>query len=170
MASVPELQLAGWGFGLNLVWEAIQTPLYADAYRELSYLAWTRLHCTLGDVLILLVCFWGTALLFGGRDWIVARGVVPAMTFVALGLLYTTWSEWWNAGIRGTWSYSPSMPTLWGLGASPLLQWIVVPFLVLALVRRRAGAAPRSTGGPRRSSERANSGSRGESHPGTGGN
>lgn len=165
LASAPELRLASWGFGLHLAWEAIQTPLYADADRDLSYLAWTRLHCTLGDVLILLACFWGTALLFGGRDWIVAGGVPPALTFVALGVAYTSWSEWWNAGIRGNWSYAPSMPTLWGIGASPLLQWIVVPFLVWLLVRRRADAALRSTGRCRQRPRGADSGSQRESYP-----
>jgi hypothetical protein len=169
LASAPELRLASWGFGLHLAWEAIQTPLYADADRELSYLTWTRLHCTLGDVLILLACFWGTALLFGGRDWIVAGGVPPMLAFVALGIAYTFWSEWWNAGIRENWTYAPSMPTLWGIGASPLLQWVVVPFLVWLLVRLRADAAPRSTAERRQSSQGVDSGSRSESYPETGG-
>jgi len=167
LASAPKLRLASWGFGLHLAWEAIQTPLYADADRELSYFAWTRLHCTLGDVLILVACYWGTALLFGGRDWIVAGGVPPVLTFVALGVAYTLWSEWWNAGIRGNWSYAPSMPTLWGIGASPLLQWVVVPFLVWLLVRRRTGVAPRSMDECRQSSRGADSEFRRESNPET---
>ncbi len=59
-----EIAVIGWGFVLNLVWELAQSPLYADHATGWGYIAWTRVHCTLGDVLILLGAFWATAAVF----------------------------------------------------------------------------------------------------------
>lgn len=81
--------LIGWGFALNLVWEFGQTPLYADSGNGLRYLLWTRIHCTVGDVLILLGAFWLTALLVRTRRWPMTKGWPAAATLLAAGLAYT---------------------------------------------------------------------------------
>ncbi len=88
----PELRLIVWGYGLNALWEALPSPLYSDFDRALSYLVWSRLHCTGGDVMILLAAFWATSALFRTRSW-PGRGGLPSAVFVGLGLAYTVWSE-----------------------------------------------------------------------------
>jgi len=118
----PEVRLAVWGF------------LYSDSNRGLGYLVWTRLHCTGGDVLILLAAFWATSLLFRTRSWS-GRGSLPAAVFVGLGLAYTVWSEIHNAQIVRTWAYAPNMPLLYGIGLAPLLQWLVIPTALVFLLR-----------------------------------
>jgi hypothetical protein len=52
-----------------------------------------------------------------------------------LGVGYTLYSEWINVSVKGSWAYAPFMPTLpvIGTGLSPLLQWIIVPTLVLRI-------------------------------------
>lgn len=139
-----EARLAAWGFLLNLGWEFAQTPLYADSGQGLGYLAWTRVHCTLGDVLILLGGFWLTALAFRDRRWFLGRRHrVAAVLFVATGLLYTAWSEWFNTSLRAAWAYGPEMPRLFGLGLTPLLQWLLLPPILILLLQRRQRAAGR---------------------------
>ena len=133
----PEGPLVIWGLLGNLVWELAQSPLYADHARGVAYFLWTRIHCTVGDVLILLGAFWATALLHRARDWPRTRGAGAAATFIALGLAYTAWSEWLNTTVRGAWAYAPAMPRIAGIGLAPLLQWLVVPVLLLLLLRRR---------------------------------
>ncbi|MEO7795630.1 MAG: hypothetical protein ABIV06_12745 [Thermoanaerobaculia bacterium] len=133
---LPELLLASWGFALSLAWEIAQTPLYADAGRGLTYLGWTRLHCAVGDVLILMVAFWVTAGAFRDRFWIQERRPGAIALFVMSGLVYTIWSEWWNVAIARNWAYAEAMPTVFGIGVAPLLQWLVVPILAVTLVRR----------------------------------
>ncbi len=133
---VPERKLVQWGFGLNLAWELAQTPLYADSGRGLSYLAWTRLHCTVGDVLILLAAFWLTAGLHRSRHWYLDSIFLGGAAFSGIGLAYTTWSEWVNTSIRSSWTYQPEMPTIVGIGIAPLLQWILIPPVIVALLRR----------------------------------
>lgn len=136
-----EIPLVLWGFVLNLAWELAQSPLYADHGRGWGYLAWTRLHCTVGDVLILLGAFWATAAAYRSWRWPVRHGNGAAATFLGAGLLYTAWSEWFNTAVRESWSYAPSMPTVLGLGLSPLLQWLVLPPLLVLILRASAKRA-----------------------------
>ncbi len=141
----PELRLAIWGFFLHLLWEIGHTPLYADSGRDLGYLAWTRAHCTLGDVLILLGAFWLTALVFRNRDWYLKRNLAPAALFVAAGLVYTLWSEWLNTSLRSAWAYRHEMPTVFGIGLTPLLQWLILPPLLVTILRRSESSLLRRT-------------------------
>ncbi len=144
LGGLPEVRLAVWGFLLNGLWEFLQSPLYADWHREWTYLLWTRLHCTAGDVLILLCSFWGSSVMFKTRHWMGGRPVVPVVVFVTFEFGYTVWSEWFNTGIRAAWGYSPTMPQVLGLGVTPLVQWVVVPILMVTLFR----AAERRRGSP----------------------
>ena len=66
-------------------------------------------------------------------------------TAIVLGTAYTIFSEWLNVAIRGTWSYTVAMPVLpWlGTGLTPLLQWLIVPGLALAIVGHRYRRARR---------------------------
>ena len=138
LADWPEVGLAGVGFVLNLPWELVHTPLYADVTGGAWWILWTRVHCTIGDVMILLGTFWITAALFRDRRWWAREQRAPLMVFVALGFAYTVYSEWHNTKVAGGWSYAPAMPVIFGIGLSPLLQWLVIPPLTIGLMRRRA--------------------------------
>lgn len=134
----PEMVLAGWGFILNGAWEVLHTPLYADATRDWFYLLWTRLHCTLGDVLILLSAFWIASLIARSRFWWTSRWATVLPVFLVTGLAYTAFSEWANTRLWEGWEYGPNMPRIFGLGVTPLLQWIVLPPLAVRLLARSA--------------------------------
>jgi hypothetical protein len=126
---------------LNLGWEVAHVRLYTlwdDA--QAGYIAFSVVHCTLGDVLI-----GGLALLLSLivlREGFVARwrwARIAAAT-AALGMIYTVFSEWMNIAILRSWTYSERMPTLTfgGLqvGVSPLLQWLFLPPMSLYFARR----------------------------------
>ena len=133
---LPELPVAGLAFGLNAVWEFLQSPLYADHGRELGYLLRTRLHCAGGDTLILLFAFGVTSLIFRSRHWLRDGRRGPTVLFVALGFAYTVWSEWFSTQVALSWQYAESMPRVFGIGLTPLAQWLAIPFL-LALIFRK---------------------------------
>lgn len=133
---VPEVRLTAWGLLLNAAWEFLQSPLYTDHRRGLLYIVWTRFHCTGGDALILLGAFWGTSILFRGRYWWARPRRAALVLFVLLGLAYTAWSEWYNTQVRHAWEYAEAMPRWFGLGLSSLLQWLLLPPSILALLRR----------------------------------
>lgn len=99
----PEGTLVLYGFLINLAWEFGQSPLYADHIRGASYVLWTRFHCTVGDVLIFLGCFWLTALWFRTRFWFVSDRPFSTAVFVLFGMGYTIWSEWYNTQVVHSW-------------------------------------------------------------------
>jgi hypothetical protein len=55
---------------------------------------------------------------------------------ISLGLAYTAFSEWYNVYEAKAWSYSPHMPLVGGIGVAPMLQWFVVPGLMIIAIRR----------------------------------
>lgn len=139
LLSVPEIPLTFSSFFFNFFWEMGQTPLYDDVPRK-TYLQIliSRLHCTLGDVLILLSAFWIVAWFTNNRNWVTLFRPQHLLSFTLLGLAYTVASEWVNIDIRSAWGYSPLMPRmpLIGTGLTPFLQWLILPTVVAGTSRR----------------------------------
>lgn len=128
----------------HLAWEIVQFPLYTIWFEgKPSEIMFAILHCTGGDLLIVMSTLVAALLVFG-RGWptdrVAHRNVM--VTAIALGLCYTVFSEWLNVSVRGTWAYSPWMPRIppFGTGLTPFLQWIVVPAGAFLLVRRRVAS------------------------------
>ena len=126
----------------NLVWEALQIPLYTiwwtGTRREIAVAV---IHCTGGDIVIS-----AAALLIGGLSarilgwkWFGPRMM---LTTVVLGVTYTVFSEGLNVEVWRNWSYSSAMPVLpWlGTGFAPVLQWLVVPGLAFAISDKATAA------------------------------
>ena len=67
------------------------------------------------------------------------------LTAIVLGTAYTIFSEWLHVAIRGTWSYTAAMPVVpfLGTGLTPLLQWLIVPSMALAVTGYRYRRARR---------------------------
>lgn len=133
----------------DLAWEAAHLPLYTlwrtGTTREKLFAV---IHCTLGDILIAVASLTFGLVLAGHRNWPGQRfGAVAALT-MALGLGYTGFSEWLNVVVRQSWAYSALMPVVpvlgFGVGASPLLQWVIVPALAFGLARRAAHGRQKS--------------------------
>lgn len=63
---------------------------------------------------------------------------MPGLPVLILnGVAYTNLSEWRNVYRLHSWAYSDSMPTLFGTGILPLVQWIAVPAVAVWIVRQR---------------------------------
>lgn len=119
---------------LHLVWEVAQLPLYTIGRTgSASEITFAVLHCTAGDVMIATLVLVTALVSFGSASW-PRNGFRPvAAAVVSLGFGYTVYSEWINTGVRKSWAYADSMPTLpvLGTGLSPLLQWLIVPAVAL---------------------------------------
>ena len=63
---------------------------------------------------------------------------LPVAIFVAVGILLTLGFEYYYTNISLRWTYADLMPLvpLFGIGLSPLLQWRIIPPLVVWLARR----------------------------------
>ena len=125
---------------LHLLWEILQLPLYTIWTAEpRAKQAFAVLHCTIGDVMIASLTLLIALALFGRAEWPSVGSKLVWLTTMVLGAGYTVYSEWLNVNVRGTWAYAPSMPTVpvIGTGLAPLLQWLIVPTLVLWIATAR---------------------------------
>ncbi len=127
---------AALAFVLNLAWEIAQVRLYtlwAEADR--LTVAWSLLHCSIGDVLIALALFALTGMALRRADWPASHPWTGGAMVVGGALAYTAWSEWYNVYRAGSWGYSASMPLIFGIGLSPLLQWLILPPVLVVAYR-----------------------------------
>ncbi|MEW6422653.1 MAG: hypothetical protein AB1511_13140, partial [Deinococcota bacterium] len=108
---LPEVRLLTLGLPLELAWEIVQYPLY-DVWHhsDWSYILYGLAHCTLGDLLILLVIHTLVAAFRRDRAWHRHRPVTSGLAFTLLGVGYTVFSEIYNVRIKETWGYTELMP------------------------------------------------------------
>ena len=137
----PEFNVMLFAFLLNYPWEFMQVPLFegmADQPHWEAVKVCTR--AALGDAVIMLIAYWAVAVLRRSRAWIAAPGrrsmwILRSIgVFIAVIIEWLALHGWWLA----SWRYSTAMPIVPGLGVGlvPVLQWVVVPSLVTALVGR----------------------------------
>ena len=135
----PELPVAYFSFALHFVWEFVQVPTYTGM-AEMAHWEAIKLcmSASFGDVGFALTAFWIASLAARRRNWILRPTRFPAAIFVAVGIGLTVGFEYYYTNISLRWTYSDLMPLVppFGTGLSPLLQWLVVPLLVVWLTRR----------------------------------
>ena len=123
-------------FVLNLTWEIAQVRLYTIwAAADGRSVAWALLHCSMGDVVIALAMFAVAGIALGRVDWPASHPWTGGAMVVLGAMGFTAWSEWYNVYRAGNWSYTASMPMLFGIGLSPLLQWLILPPIVVGAYR-----------------------------------
>ena len=148
-ADRPLLPFVALAIGLAAIahffWEAAQLPLYT-LWRTGTpgEIAFALIHCTGGDILITTVTL-AAAVAFARRFRWPPFGRRMVFTPIVLGAGYTIFSEWLNVEIRRTWSYIVAMPVVpfLGTGLTPLLQWLIVPSMALAVTGYRYRRARR---------------------------
>jgi len=140
LVDLPEINVALFASLLNLVWEFGQVPLYRDLPSQ-GHWASIKLcvRATAGDVVIAVVAFWVVAALVASRRWITAPSAVQFACFVGVGLAISTALEWMAIHVQARWAYGTSMPMVPVLrvGLAPVLQWVIVPPLVVWFVKRQ---------------------------------
>ena len=125
-----------WMFALNLAREILQVPLYTLPSAPFAfYTTYSVVHCTLGDGLIASAVYVGAGLVAGWR-WPHVAPLRGLAVLLPLGFAYTAYSEWRNVYVVGAWGYDPTMPTVFGIGLSPLAQWLASPPIAVWLTRR----------------------------------
>jgi amino acid transporter len=123
-------------FVLNLMWEIAQVRLYTIwAEADGVSVAWALFHCSLGDVVIALAMFALAGMMLRRADWPAPRPWAGGAIVVLGAMAFTAWSEWYNVYRAGSWSYTASMPTIFGIGLSPLLQWLILPPVLVVAYR-----------------------------------
>lgn len=127
--------LAVLAFALHFVWEMGHARWFATM-NELPFwtaTAWCA-RAALWDVAISAAAYLAAALAARNARWIGKPSPLPIAVYLVLGLAITVVVER-SALATGRWRYASDMPTIAGIGLSPILQWIVVPLLIVAAAR-----------------------------------
>ncbi len=121
---------------LNFAWEMSQAPWFASM-RGLPFWRATLLcaRAALGDVVIAAIAFAFAAAVAKSLAWPVnRRAALATVVFILTGLAISAAYE--GIALRsGKWRYESRMPTLFGLGLLPLLQWCLLPIAEVMLFR-----------------------------------
>jgi len=138
--NAPEINISIFGFLLNFIWEIWQVPLF-QSMDNLTHFEAT-IGCTraaVGDVVILLVAFWIIALTARSRSWIIQPTTIQVTGFIAIGIVITVVVEAIAIHVLNRWQYATAMPTLpiLGTGITPILQWLIIPPIIVSLMLRR---------------------------------
>jgi hypothetical protein len=120
-------------FLLNLAWELIQLPLYKNAVYNFSHIAFCAL-ATIADVLMVLLLYFGFALILKNLFWIQHVKLYQVAIVVLIGGAGAVLSEMRHLSL-GSWAYDDSMPLipLVNVGISPVLQFMLLPLIIYKL-------------------------------------
>ena len=139
LLDTPELNVALFAFLLHLPWEFWQVPFF-EGVAAAPY--WPAVKvCTraaAGDALIALLAFLVAAAAARSRSWILRPTWRSVCVYLATGLLVTAVIERLST-MWGRWTYGDAMPVVpvIDVGLLPLLQWTVLPPLIVWFVRRQ---------------------------------
>jgi DMSO/TMAO reductase YedYZ heme-binding membrane subunit len=131
------LGLLIFSFLLNFVWETLHSAyLYDDhglpAYRYVPMV----FFASIVDSFLIAGIY--LSISAGVRDllWVKAITARRTLGFVAAGFAVAAFVEYRAVYVLSKWSYSEMMPTVLGIGLSPLVQLSLSGFLALRLTRR----------------------------------
>ena len=140
----PEFNVFVFSLLLNYPWELIQMPLFLGM-RESTQGAAIKActFATLGDGVIMLLAYWGGALLVQDRRWIARPRRAPILTMIGIAVAITVFVERWAIVSAWGWRYAENMPVIpmLGIGLTPVLQWIILPPLLVWFVKRKLAGA-----------------------------
>lgn len=122
-------------FLLFIVWEFLQSSFYDNSGITIFKLIYYRVHCTIGDIMILSFCIFIWGILKRKNNWIKKPSKIDYLGVTVLGLCYTIFSEVRNVFIVKSWAYSSSMPLIpfVNIGLIPIIQWITLPTIIIYL-------------------------------------
>ncbi len=121
-------------FLLNLIWEVLHSGLYVSKMLEENY--WkTIILASLGDVLYVGLIFLVVGLWNRRIKWIDNPKRGDYILVAVSGIIIAVFVELKGFAL-GKWSYTSAMPTIFGIGISPLLQLAVTVSLALLVVSK----------------------------------
>jgi hypothetical protein len=131
-------------FGLNLVWEMLQMPLFGGM--DWSPTSWA--FCTvasLGDATFSAAAYVVLALRHRDARWFRVRDTRDLLLVTAAGLLVSTVGESMGR-MLSWWSYTPLMPLVPGLevGALPFVQLAILSVVTFEILHARTPRTQRA--------------------------
>ncbi len=119
-------------FVLNMIWEFSHYSLYIDlsGIPKYSHLV----VASIADAVIILCIFVVVSLKNKNFDWVSNSANTDYLLVVFLGLAIAFFIEIINLNLE-RWEYAAAMPTIFGVGTSPLIQLAVTGIFSLIILR-----------------------------------
>ena len=140
--TMPEANIVMFAFLLNFVWEFLQVPFF-QLMPELGHWQGIKICSTAAvvDAMIVLFGYWTVSALAHTRRWFFKPSISEMALYIAIGVGTSIAIELLSLA-TSRWAYADAMPIipLLDVGLVPVLQWIILPPLVLWFVRRQLNA------------------------------
>ena len=131
----PLFAIALAAYALHFTWEMGQASLFTPMDRLPFWQATAWCTRAAGwDVVISAAAYLAAAIAARSIVWPRRSTWWAATIYFLAGLGITIAIERWAVS-AGRWEYREAMPIIAGIGVTPLLQWIVIPAVILAVVR-----------------------------------
>jgi hypothetical protein len=119
-------------FLLNIVWEFVHCRLYKTIH-EMNFGLIVRLltKMSLKDGLWVTLFYFITVVVFGNIN--ILENYTQLGLFIIISLIFSFFDEKISVKM-GRWEYAKSMPTILGVGVTPLLEIAVTGILAFAIV------------------------------------
>lgn len=120
---------------LNFLWESIHAYLFYAGHQSYSWGFYFRMiaYAATMDALLILLLYLLVALFLRTIFWKSKEGYI---LFFTLGLIVATVIEYHAVFLAGKWSYNTFMPTLFGIGISPLIQLSITGIFTIFIVEK----------------------------------
>lgn len=120
---------------LNYAWEIAQGFLYTGMNYE-KKIWWHCFVASLGDGLLVCIIYLVGVVAFRRSDWFVVSNAGRYVVILATGLTIGVALEWAAVHLLHRWSYTDEMPLVLGIGLIPVLQMLLLPPVIFAIVAR----------------------------------
>lgn len=117
---------------LNTIWEFSHHFLYIDLSGISKYPH--LIIASFADMLIIQGIFAIVSLKNKNLKWIVSPSKSDYLLVVFIGLLLAIFIEFTNLNL-GRWAYTATMPTIFGIGISPLIQLALTGIISLIILK-----------------------------------
>jgi len=125
------------GYLLNFFWESLHGAfLYACCNFEPQKYVSVMSYASAMDALLILGIYVIISILWKDFLWIEKTNKKHIYTFVALGLLIALIIEYKALYIFNQWQYNELMPTIFGIGLSPLVQLSITGLFAIWLTKK----------------------------------
>lgn len=126
------LLIVSFSFILNLIWEFSHFVLYIDLSGIPKNLH--LIQASFMDMLIISAIFLIISLKNKNLNWTKKPKRIDYLIIVVLGIIVAGGIEFWALSV-GRWMYKDLMPTIFGIGLSPLIQLFSTGILSLIIFR-----------------------------------
>lgn len=133
----PTLLYALLAFLLNFFWESWHGFALYAGINGLTPGAYVRLitYASTVDMLVLTAMFIGGAAIWQSEEWYERMDIKKYAYLIGVTVTVAVWIEYRALYLLDKWSYNETMPTVFSLGLSPLVQLAITGCIGLALLR-----------------------------------